>query len=208
MNNPIDISRMYGLNNTNTRTINSNDMHNKMQKLPPRANTHMTDEMNMHMHDEAINTPDEMWNEPCDMNKQSNMYSSTNNHSNMNDTKMHNHTNKKREHNKNMYSQVQSNTQLMPANSGMMTTSPMPNILLQSPTHTLNMEYMNDLLRTQVGKMADIEFLIGSNTTHIKRGQITGVGTNYIVIREYDTGRTTVGDFSDIKFVTIYDDWD
>ncbi|MBQ1992449.1 MAG: alginate lyase, partial [Clostridia bacterium] len=57
-----------------------------------------------------------------------------------------------------------------------------------------------------VGKMADIEFLVGTNTTHLKRGQITGVGTNYIVIREFDTGRTMVGDFSNIKFVTIYDD--
>ena len=42
MNNPVDISRMYGLNNTATHTINSQNMHHKMQKLPPRA----TEEMN------------------------------------------------------------------------------------------------------------------------------------------------------------------
>lgn len=205
MNNPVDISRMYGLSNTNTRTI---DMQGKMQRLPPRMNNQMTEEMNMQIQAEAISKPDEIWNEPCDMNRQNNMYSSTESRSDMNNMQMHSHTNKKREHNKNMHSQMQSNTQLMSANAGIMTTpASMPNILLQSPAHTFNMEYMNDLLRTQVGKMADIEFLVGGNTTHLKRGQITGVGTNYIVIREYDTGRTMVGDFSDIKFVTIYDDW-
>lgn len=203
MNNPVDISRMYGLNSTATHTINSQNMHNKMQKLPPRA----TEEMNMQIQNDNMNEADGMLYKPCNMNKENKMYPPTENHSDMNNMKMHNHTNKKHEHNKNMYSQMQGNTQLIPANSGMMTHTSMPNILLQTPTHTLNMEYMNDLLRTQVGKMADIEFLVGTNNTHLKRGQITGVGTNYIVIREYDTGRTTVGDFSNIKFVTIYDDW-
>ncbi|MEE1125268.1 MAG: hypothetical protein U0L18_04950 [Acutalibacteraceae bacterium] len=175
MNNPVDISRMYGLNNTATHTINSQNMHHKMQKLPPRATEEMN--INMQMHNDTMNEADGMLYEPCNMNKE-----------------------------KHMYSQMQGNTQLMTTNSGMMTHSSMPNILLQTPAHTLNMEYMNDLLRTQVGKMADIEFLVGTNTTHLKRGQITGVGTNYIVIREFDTGRTMVGDFSNIKFVTIYDD--
>ena len=92
-------------------------------------------------------------------------------------------------------------------NSNISAHSVTPNIIYQGSTHNHNIEYMNELMRTQVGKMADVEFLVGTSTTHIKRGQITGVGTNYIVIKEYDTGRTMVGDFSDIKFVTIYDDF-
>lgn len=204
MNNPVDISRIYGLNNTATHTINSQNMHHKMQKLPPRATEEMN--INMQMHNDTMNEADGMLYEPCNMNKEKYMYSPTENPSDINNMKMHSHTNKKHEHSKNMYSQMQGNTQLITTNSGMMTHSSMPNILLQTPSHTLNIEYMNDLLRTQVGKMADIEFLVGTNTTHLKRGQITGVGTNYIVIREFDTGRTMVGDFSNIKFVTIYDD--
>ncbi|MEE1282387.1 MAG: hypothetical protein UHK60_09090 [Acutalibacteraceae bacterium] len=222
MNNPIDIGRMYGLNNTNTRTINPQDtvyMLNNANKLPQRETSPNTDDMGMSMQGENMNITDEMpYNSDCGMKQQNydnnrNMYSSKNKKSNVNNMKMHSNMSANTNQNMwqstwgNMHSQMQNNSQLMPINSNISAHSVTPNIIYQGSTHNHNIEYMNELMRTQVGKMADVEFLVGTNNTHVKRGQITGVGTNYIVIREYDTGRTMVGDFSDIKFVTIYDDY-
>lgn len=217
MNNPIDIGRMYGLNNTNTRTISSQDamhMRNNAIHFPQRENTQNTYDTGMSTQEEAVNITDDMpYNSECGMNKQSydnnrNMYSTQNKKSNLNNMK---HSNTSNNANQNMWQStgdnMQNGSQLMPINYGMSAHSVTPNIIYQSSTHNHNIEYMNELMRTQVGKMADVEFLVGTSTTHIKRGQITGVGTNYIVIKEYDTGRTMVGDFSDIKFVTIYDDF-
>ena len=222
MNNPIDIGRMYGLNNTNTRTISSRDaihMRNNAINFPQRETLQNTDDMGMSITGESMNIVDEIpYNSDCDMKQQNydnnrNMYSTQNKKSNVNNMKtrsdMSTNTNQNmwQSTGENMHSQMQNNSQLMPKNSGMSSHSVTPNIIFQSPTHNHNIEYMNELMRTQVGKIADVEFLVGTNITHVKRGQITGVGTNYIVIKEYDTGRTMVGDFSDIKFVTIYDDY-
>lgn len=222
MNNPINIGGMYGLSNTNTRTITPQDtmhMRNNAINLPQREISQNIDDMGMPLQGESMNINDEIpYNSDCGMNQQSydnnkNMYSTKNKKSNVNNMKMHSnistHTNQNmwQSTGGDMHSQMQNNSQLLPINSGMSIHSVTPNIIYQSSTHNQNIEYMNELMRTQVGKMADVEFLVGTSTTHIKRGQITGVGTNYIVIKEYDTGRTMVGDFSDIKFVTIYDDF-
>ena len=222
MNNPIDIGRMYGLNNTNTRTINHQDtMHmlNNAHNLPQRETSPNTDDMGISMQGENMNIADEMqYNSDCGMKQQNydnkrNMYSTQNKKSNVNNMKMHSNMSTNTNQNMwqgtgdSMHSQMQNSSQLMPINSGMSAHSVIPNIIYQSSAHNHNIEYMNELMRTQVGKMADVEFLVGTNNTHVKRGQITAVGTNYIVIREYDTGRTMVGDFSDIKFVTIYDNF-
>lgn len=71
---------------------------------------------------------------------------------------------------------------------------------------TDSLQYMNGYLRTQVGKMAEIEFLVGNNNTVIKRGYITNVGANYIILREFNSNRKIICDYYNIKFVTIYDD--
>ena len=71
---------------------------------------------------------------------------------------------------------------------------------------TDSLQYMNGYLRTQVGKMAEIEFLVGNNNTAIKRGYITNVGANYIILRELNSNGKIICDYYNIKFVTIYDD--
>lgn len=71
---------------------------------------------------------------------------------------------------------------------------------------TDSLQYMNGYLRTQVGKMAEIEFLVGNNNTAIKRGYITNVGANYIILRELNSNGKIICDYYNIKFVTIFDD--
>lgn len=71
---------------------------------------------------------------------------------------------------------------------------------------TDSLQYMNGYLRTQVGKMAEIEFLVGNNNTAIKRGYITNVGANYIILRELNGNGKIICDYYNIKFVTIFDD--
>lgn len=66
-----------------------------------------------------------------------------------------------------------------------------------------SMQCMNGFLRSQTGKIAEIEFIIGG-TTKIKQGYLTAIGDNYILITEIDTGKLIVCDHSDLKFVTLY----
>lgn len=66
-----------------------------------------------------------------------------------------------------------------------------------------SMQCMNGFLRSQTGKIAEVEFIVGG-TTKIKQGYLTAIGDNYILITEIDTGKLIVCDHSDLKFVTLY----
>lgn len=67
-----------------------------------------------------------------------------------------------------------------------------------------SLQYLNGFLRTQIGKLAEIEFLIGTNTTVIKRGYLTAIGANYLILQDVNSRQMTVCDFYNIKFVTFY----
>lgn len=67
-----------------------------------------------------------------------------------------------------------------------------------------SLQYLNGFLRTQMGKLAEIEFLIGTNTTVIKRGYLTAIGANYLILQDVNSRQMTVCDFYNIKFVTFY----
>jgi hypothetical protein len=64
-------------------------------------------------------------------------------------------------------------------------------------------EYMNGYLRTQIGKMVRIEFLIGTGTLIDRTGTLMSVGANYLTIRQVQTNDTVVCDFYSIKFITF-----
>lgn len=66
-----------------------------------------------------------------------------------------------------------------------------------------SMQCMNGFLRSQTGKIAEVEFIVGG-ITKIKQGYLTAIGDNYILITEIDTGKLIVCDHSDLKFVTLY----
>lgn len=67
-----------------------------------------------------------------------------------------------------------------------------------------SLQYLNGYLRTQIGKLMEIEFLIGTNTTVIKRGYLTTVGANYLILQDINSRQMTICDFYNIKFATFY----
>lgn len=67
-----------------------------------------------------------------------------------------------------------------------------------------SLQYLNGFLRTQIGKLMEIEFLIGTNTTVIKRGYLTTVGANYLILQDVNSRQMTICDFYNIKFATFY----
>jgi len=64
-------------------------------------------------------------------------------------------------------------------------------------------EYLNGYLRTQIGKMARIEFLIGTGTLIDRTGTLLSVGANYITLSQVQTNDTIVCDFYSIKFISF-----
>ena len=64
-------------------------------------------------------------------------------------------------------------------------------------------EYLNGYLRTQIGKMVRVEFLIGTGTLIDRTGTLLSVGANYLTLRQVQTDDIVVCDFYTIKFVTL-----
>lgn len=67
-----------------------------------------------------------------------------------------------------------------------------------------NLQYLNGFLRTQIGKYVRIEQLIGSNLLEDRYGYLIGVGINYVLLQELDTGNVSALDYYNIKYVHIY----
>ena len=97
-----------------------------------------------------------------------------------------------------------------PSNQGQNNITPMQNQnLIQEitdfskpfPVTAESIQYMNGFIRTQIGRRAQIEFLIGNAELVEKDGFLLGVGANYILINEIGTNDITVCDFYNIKFI-------
>ena len=81
------------------------------------------------------------------------------------------------------------------------TTTPAGGIGAEQNT---GIEYLNGLIRTQIGRRASIDFLLGTSGMVTKDGYILGVGSNYILINEVDTDDITACDFYNIKFIKFF----
>lgn len=77
------------------------------------------------------------------------------------------------------------------------TTEPMP-------LNTASLLYLNGFMRTQIGRIVKVEFLIGSNTMVDRTGVLLAIGANYILINEIETDDILACDFYNIKFVKFY----
>lgn len=64
--------------------------------------------------------------------------------------------------------------------------------------------YMAGYLKTQIGKLVKVEFLIGNNSTD-RTGVLVKVGVSYIILRPIDVNGLLLCDLYSIKFVTIVD---
>lgn len=69
------------------------------------------------------------------------------------------------------------------------------------PVTAESIQYMNGFIRTQVGRRAQIQFLMGNSDLVEKDGYLLGVGANYILINEIGTNDITACDFFNIKFI-------
>ncbi len=69
------------------------------------------------------------------------------------------------------------------------------------PITAESIQFLNGFIRTQIGRRAEIQFLVGSTDIVEKDGFILGVGSNYILINEIGTNDITACDFYNIKFI-------
>jgi len=62
--------------------------------------------------------------------------------------------------------------------------------------------YIPGYLKTQIGKLVKVEFLIGTASTD-RTGILVNVGVSYIIIRPIEVNGLLLCDLYSIKFVTI-----
>ena len=67
-----------------------------------------------------------------------------------------------------------------------------------------SLQYMNGLLRTQIGRPVQVEFLVGTNNMVTRSGILLAVGANFILINEAETDDILACDFYNIKFIRFY----
>lgn len=77
------------------------------------------------------------------------------------------------------------------------TTEPMP-------LNVASLQYLNGFMRTQIGRVVKVEFLIGSNSLVDRTGILLAVGANYILMNEIETDDIVACDFYNIKFIKFY----
>lgn len=63
--------------------------------------------------------------------------------------------------------------------------------------------YTSAFLRTQIGKLMRIEFLIGTNNMVERVGFLEDVGANYILLKSFEGDSQIYADINAIKFITI-----
>ena len=72
-----------------------------------------------------------------------------------------------------------------------------------SPEILTNSIYTPAFLRTQIGKLMRVEFLIGTNNLVDRIGILQDVGASYILLRSLESDSITYCDIYSIKFITI-----
>lgn len=72
-----------------------------------------------------------------------------------------------------------------------------------SPEILTNPIYTPAFLRTQIGKLMRIEFLIGTNNMVDRVGFLEDVGASYILLRSFEGDSQIYADICGIKFITI-----
>lgn len=63
--------------------------------------------------------------------------------------------------------------------------------------------YTPGFLRTQIGKLMRVEFLIGTNFFEDRIGILVDVGASYIILKSIQGGNLVYCDIFSIKFITI-----
>ena len=73
------------------------------------------------------------------------------------------------------------------------------------PEVLTNPIYTPAFLRQQIGKLMQIEFLIGTNNLVDRIGFLEDVGASYVLLRSFEGDSLIYADLYSIKFITISD---
>lgn len=73
----------------------------------------------------------------------------------------------------------------------------------QMPETLTNPIYTPAFLRSQIGKLMRVEFLIGTNMLVDRIGILAEVGASYILLRSFENDSLVYCDIYSIKFITI-----
>lgn len=90
---------------------------------------------------------------------------------------------------------------MMSGSSGSDLTQQITDFSNPYPVTAESIQYLNGFIRTQIGRRAQIQFLMGNSDLVTKDGFLLGVGANYILINEIGTNDITACDFYNIKFI-------
>lgn len=72
-----------------------------------------------------------------------------------------------------------------------------------SPEILTNNIYTPAFLRSQIGRLMRVEFLIGTNNLVDRIGILEDVGASYILLRSFENDSLVYCDIYSIKFITI-----
>ncbi len=76
--------------------------------------------------------------------------------------------------------------------------------VISAPQNNMQPEKdMKEFLQKQIGQMVKIQFLVGTNTLVAQEGTLVGLGDNYIILRDSNTGELLICNFDDIKFIKL-----
>lgn len=67
-----------------------------------------------------------------------------------------------------------------------------------------NIQYLNSFARTQIGRMVQVNFMMGTNTVMSLEGTLLGVGANFLLINERGTRNVTACDFYNVKYIRFF----
>jgi len=67
-----------------------------------------------------------------------------------------------------------------------------------------SIQYINGILRTQIGRYVRVQQLVGSNIIQDYDGFLIGVGINYIILQDYSSENIRMLDIYGIKDVYVY----
>ena len=67
-----------------------------------------------------------------------------------------------------------------------------------------SIQYMNGILRTQIGRYVRIKYSMGTNGIEEYDGFLIGVGINYVVLQYYLNKNIQIIDFYGIKSLTVF----
>ena len=67
-----------------------------------------------------------------------------------------------------------------------------------------NIQYLNSFARTQIGRMVQVNFMMGTNTVQSLEGTLLGVGANFLLINERGTRNVTACDFYNVKYIRFF----